>query len=182
MVSTEEGPVLATSEPVTIEIVDPCPSTEILTKDVPNLAADIGYFDQRNLRNFEWPWMDSVDLQSGQFGTDKCGLKNYFVTDLFDNPVPFVELRTDGTLIMAPIDGRDVVGGYTCKLNAYMVEFPSITASETFACDIPNCTPVIHSNGARGPTKMTTYWGRNVATFDIAAEMARYTVGPACGL
>ena len=90
---------------------------------MPNFSADIGYFDQKNMRNYDWPWVDYVDQQSGQFGTDKCGLKIYYVTDFNDNPVPFINLQDDGTLVMAPIDGRDRVGSYTCKLHAYMAEF-----------------------------------------------------------
>ena len=70
--------------------------------------------------------MDTVDQTSINFGMDKCGLKKYFVTDERGGAVPFVTFNTDGTLKMAPIDGRDKVGSYMCLLNAYMVEFPDI--------------------------------------------------------
>lgn len=119
---------------------------------------------------------------SGQFGTDKCGLKIYYVTDFMDNPVPFITLKDDGTLVMAPVDGRDRVGSYTCKLHAYMEEFPNIRTAETFACDIPNCSAVINANGARGPNKLTTYWGRGVESIDIGSQLDLYTLAPACGM
>jgi len=124
--------VYATTDLITIQILDPCPNTYILSNPVPGFAADIGFFDQKNLFNYNWPWMDFVDQQSGQFGTDKCGLKKYFVTDLLNNPVPFMSLSSDGTLVMAPVDGRDVPGSYTCKLNSYMEEFPNIMTSSVF--------------------------------------------------
>lgn len=85
---------------------------------VPNLAADIGKQDWVNLRNHNWPWADSVDSASQTFGTDKCGQKTYWVTDDQLNPVPYVEFRADGTLIMSPVDGRDPVGQHLCILHA----------------------------------------------------------------
>lgn len=33
------------SEPIRIAVTDPCPFTNILTNPLPNLKADIGYFD-----------------------------------------------------------------------------------------------------------------------------------------
>ena len=148
---------------------------------MPNLSADIGSFAQVNLRNHNWPWADSVDQDSGRFGTDKCGLKDYYILDNFDLPVPFIDFRSDGTVILEPVDGRDVPGRYSCNLHARMVEFPDIWESVGFACDIPSCTPFINPNGARGPTKITTYWGSPSAKFDISQEMARFSVYPACG-
>ena len=171
----------AVSDEIRIAVTDPCPFSSILSNPVPNLAADIGGFDQKNLRNYDWPWADHVDLESGRFGTDKCGLKDYYVTDDLDDPVPFVVFRPDGSLVMEPVDGRDVPGRYTCKLHAHMVEFPDIHEAERFACDIPACTPHILPNGARGPTKISTYWGSPVATFDVSDELARFTVEPSCG-
>ena len=106
------------SDPINIAVTDPCPFTRILSRPLPGLAADIGFFDQKNLRNHGWPWADDVDLESGRFGIDKCGLKDYYVTDDFDMPLPFVNFRPDGTLIMEPLDGRDVPGRYTCRLHA----------------------------------------------------------------
>lgn len=169
------------SEMIEIEIIDPCPYTEIISSPVPDLYSDIGFFAQTNLRNHNWPWLDVVDTASNQFGVDKCGLKKYYITDDQMNEVPYVELRADGTLIMSPIDGRDQVGSKTCLLHAYMEEFNLIATAEPFRCDIPKCTPVIKPNGARGPTKLTTYWQEQTATFNIATEMAKYTVGPMCG-
>jgi len=54
-------PVEAVSESITIEIIDPCPTTTILSNPVPDMAADIGFFDQKNLFNYNWPWLDLVD-------------------------------------------------------------------------------------------------------------------------
>lgn len=120
-------------------------------------------------------------MESGKYGVDKCGLKEYYVTDQNYMPVDFVTFRADGTLVMEPLDGRDRVGQYICMLNARMVEFPEIVESVSFGCDIPACTPVINPNGARGPTKISTKWGAQVSTFDISQELARFTVVPACG-
>jgi len=115
------------------------------------------------------------------YGTDKCGLKDYFVTDLGGFPVPFVRLDAQGTLIMQPIDGRDSVGTYTCVLNAVMQEFPSIAVAEPFACNIPACTSRIQRNNVVFPNKVTNYWGRAFASFNIGPELSKFTIGPACG-
>ena len=41
---------------------------------------------------------------------------------------------------------------------------------------------MILPNGARGPNILTTYWGVEVATFDIGFEMAKFSLDPTCGL
>ena len=104
--------------------------TQIMSSPVPDMTADIGQFDTKNLRNFAWPWADTVDFNSQNYGIDKCGLKDYWVTfaDEFNTPAPFMSFRTsDGNMVMQPIDGRDVVGSYMCRLHSQMIEYPAIT-------------------------------------------------------
>ena len=136
---------------MTLTITDPCLTTTILSRPVPNIAADIDKEFSLNMKNFEWPWKDAVDESSALWGSDKCGVKNYFVTDNAGQPVPFVELKPDGTLSIKPIDTRDTPGEYSCVLHAEIDGLTLIFASQVFSCDIPKCTPVINPNGARGP-------------------------------
>lgn len=177
--------LVASSNPIQVDIDNPCPMTQIMSNPVPDMAADIGGFASENLRNYAWPWADTIDFNSQSYGIEKCGLKIYSVTfaDEFNTPAPFMRFRVaDGNLVMEPLDGRDVVGTYMCRLHAYMEQYPTIETFEDFRCDIPDCRPNILPNGARGPNLLTTYWGVEVASFDIGSEIAKFGLDPTCGL
>ena len=180
-INTKFDSVTVSSDVIYIEIFDPCVNTKIMSNMVPNMSSSIGEQALINLKNHNWPWYDSVDLATSEFGSDKCGLSVYFVTDESGGPAPFVEFRNDGSLILKPDFARDGIGARNCQLHAQLMDYSHIIASEPFGCDIPNCASTILPNGARAAEKITTFWGDETAAFDVANEIAKYSIEPNCG-
>ena len=86
-----------------------------------------------------------------------------------------------GVIDLAPQDG-DAVGFYNCAIKSTMTDYPSITTTTSFPCQVSDCVPVIYppvltpaqsqiSQGWAAPTEYT---------LDIQSYINAYVIDPFC--
>ena len=118
-----------------------------MTSSIPSLEADVYETDSNDLNNFGWPYRDTVDIGTPNQSLN-CGPIEYelIATDLQNPPneIDFVTFNSaTGVISMAPQDG-DAVGSYNCAIKSTMTDYPTITTTTPFVCQVTDCVPVIY--------------------------------------
>lgn len=139
--------ICATTNDLQLEIKDPCANTipdkqSLKLLSAPRLKTDGDFIN--------WPFTDSVDASTLNYGFDKCGPKILKIFDSSnDMPVPYLWFDEAMGAIKLEPDLNTPLGIREYYYEVRMVDYPGVLSTQIFEAEVTICeVDKINSNGA----------------------------------